>query len=113
MMYYHNPRCRKSREGLAYLNENNIYPEIREYLKDLISREELKSILKKINIDAKDLLRKNESIYKTNIKGKDLKNDQIIIEMVENPKLIERPILVSEEKAIIGRPKENLLKIKG
>ena len=113
MMYYHNPRCRKSREGLAYLNENNIYPEVREYLKDLISREELKSILKKLNIEANDLLRKNETIYKTNIKGKDLNNEEIITEMVKNPKLIERPILVSEEKAILGRPKEKLLKIKG
>ena len=113
MMYYHNPRCRKSREGLVYLNENNIHPEIREYLKDLITKEELKSILKKLNIEANDLLRKNETIYKTNIKGKDLNNEEIITEMVKNPKLIERPILVSEEKAIIGRPKENLLKIKG
>ncbi len=113
MMYYHNPRCRKSREGLVYLNENNIHPEIREYLKDLITKEELKSILKKLNIEAHDLLRKNETIYKTNIKGKDLNNEEIITEMVKNPKLIERPILVSEEKAIIGRPKENLLKIKG
>tara|TARA_B100001939_G_scaffold194060_1_gene166864 strand:+ start:1222 stop:1560 length:339 start_codon:yes stop_codon:yes gene_type:complete len=112
-MYYHNPRCRKSREGLVYLNENNIHPEIREYLKDLITKEELKSILKKLNIEAHDLLRKNETIYKTNIKGKDLNNEEIITEMVKNPKLIERPILVSEEKAIIGRPKENLLKIKG
>ena len=113
MMYYHNPRCRKSREGLAYLNENNIHPEIREYLKDLITKEELKSILKKLNIEVHDLLRKNETIYKTNIKGKDLNNEEIITEMVKNPKLIERPILVSEEKAIIGRPKENLLKVKG
>ena len=70
MMYYHNPRCRKSREGLAYLNENNIHPEIREYLKDLITKEELKSILKKLNIEAHDLLRKTKLFIKQILKGK-------------------------------------------
>ena len=111
MMYYHNPRCRKSREGLTFLNEINIQPKIREYLKENLTHQELTSILNKLNMRPDELMRKNETIYKSEIKGKKLTDDQLILKMVENPKLIERPILVCGSRAAIGRPAENFMSI--
>ena len=111
MEYYHNPRCSKSREGISFLNEKNVYPEIIEYIKQPLSEDKIKSILKLLKINAIDLIRKNESIYKENIKDKDLDENQLIIWMVKEPKLIERPIFVVKDKAVIGRPKFKLLEI--
>ena len=111
MMYYHNPRCRKSREGLTFLNEKNIQPKIREYLKENLTHQELISILDKLNMRPDELMRKNEATYKNEIKGKKLTDDQLILKMVENPKLIERPILVHGNRATIGRPAENFMSI--
>ena len=111
MMYYHNPRCRKSREGLTFLNEKNIQPKIREYFKENLTHQELVSILDKLDIRPDELMRKNEAIYKNEIKGKKLTDDQLILKMVENPKLIERPILVHGNRATIGRPAENFMSI--
>jgi len=111
MKYYHNPRCSKSREGISFLNEKNIYPEVIEYIKYPLSEDKIKSILKLLKINAIDLIRKNESIYKENIKGKDLDENQLITWMVKEPKLVERPIFVVKDKAVIGRPKFKLLEI--
>ena len=113
MIYYHNPRCRKSREGLTFLNEKNIQPEIRDYLKEGLTQQELRSILEKLDMRPDELMRKRETIYKTEIKGKKLTDDQLIIKMIEHPKLIERPILVLGNKATIGRPAENFMSIMG
>jgi len=106
MKIYHNPRCRKSREGLAILKEMNQDFEIVEYLKNPPSFEELKELIKKLNIKPIELVRKNEAIWKENYKGKELTDDEIITAMTENPKLIERPIVITEHKAIVGRPPE-------
>ena len=103
MKYYHNNRCRKSREGLAFLESKNIQPEIINYLENRIS--------KKLNISASELIRKSEAVYKENIKGKSISENELINWMVKEPKLIERPILVNKNLAEIGRPKENFLKI--
>jgi arsenate reductase len=111
MKYYHNNRCRKSREGLAFLESKNIQPEIINYLENKISKEELIELLKKLKITASELVRKSESVYKENIKGKSLSENEIIKWLVKEPKLIERPILVNKNLAEIGRPKENFLKI--
>ena len=111
MIYYHNPRCRKSREGLSFLKERNIQPEIRDYLKERLTHHELRSILEKLDMRPDELIRKNETIYKTEIKGKKLNDDQLIIKMIEHPKLIERPILERESRATIGRPAENFMSI--
>ncbi|MDB9989988.1 arsenate reductase (glutaredoxin) [Flavobacteriales bacterium] len=111
MKYYHNNRCRKSREGLSFLESKNVKPEIINYLENRISKEELIDLLKKLKISASELIRKSESIYKENIKGKSLSENEIINWMVKEPILIERPILVSKSLAEIGRPKENFLKI--
>lgn len=111
MKYYHNNRCRKSREGLAFLESKNIQPEIINYLENKISKEELISILKKLDISASELIRKSDVIYKENIKGKSLSENEIINWMIKEPKLMERPILVNKNLAEIGRPKENFLRI--
>jgi len=106
---YHNPRCSKSRQTLGILRENGIEPEIIEYLKEVPTKEELSSLLKMLNLNAIDILRKGEAAYKENFKGKDLSNDEWIAAMVEYPKLIERPIVVKNKKAVLGRPPEKVL----
>jgi arsenate reductase len=108
---YHNPRCSKSRQGLLLLKENNVDFEIVEYLKKTPSKEELKEIIKKLGIKPIELVRKNEKIWKENYKGKDLTDEQIIEAMVENPKLIERPIVIKDDKAVVGRPPEKVLEL--
>lgn len=108
---YHNPRCSKSRAGVDYLKNKKIQFEIIEYLKSDLRFEELKDIIKKLEIQPIDLVRKNESIWKEKYKNLEMSHDEIIRAMLENPKLIERPILVKDDKAVIGRPTENIDKI--
>ena len=79
-----------------------------EYLKTPPSEKEIKDILSKLNMEPIDLVRKNEAIWKENYKGKDLSNEQIIKAMAENPKLIERPIVIKGDKAVLGRPPEKI-----
>ena len=105
---YHNPKCRKSREGLQLLKESKQEFKIIEYLKEAPSFDELKSIIHLLGIPPLELIRKNESIWKKNYKGKELTNDEVIRAMTEHPKLIERPIVINKEKAVIGRPPENI-----
>ena len=109
MKIYHNPRCRKSRQTLALIQENGITPEIIEYLNSSISTSELASLLEMLNIKPIQLVRKSEQIWKKNFKGKDLSDDELMRAMVQYPKLIERPIVVEKGKAIIGRPPDNVL----
>ncbi len=108
MKIYHNPRCRKSREGLAILQDAKMEPEIIDYIKNPISFNELTDILHKLDIPAIDLVRKNEAVWKENFKNKVLSEKEIIEAMVSFPKLIERPIVVHEEHAVIGRPPEKI-----
>ncbi len=108
---YHNARCKKSREGLELLKDSKKDFKIVEYLKDPISEEDLKSILTKLKMSPIDLVRKNESIWKSNFKDKQLSDQDIIEAMLSHPKLIERPIVVNDNKAVIGRPSENILEI--
>jgi len=108
---YHNPRCSKSRETLQILKENGIEAEIVEYLKDMPTEAELKKILAQLNLNAVDILRKGESVFKENFKGKELSNDEWIKAMVEHPKLMERPIVVKGNKAVLGRPPQKVLEL--
>ena len=105
---YHNPRCKKSREGLEILEESGQKFKIVEYLKTTLSFNELKSIINLLDITPIELIRKNEAIWKDHYKGKILDDDEIIYLMIEYPKLIERPIVINKQKAIIGRPPENI-----
>lgn len=111
MKIYHNPRCRKSRETLSIILKKGIKIEIIEYLKTPLKFEDLKLILIKLDISPIDLVRKTEKVWKKEGENKDLNNDEIIQLMVENPKLIDRPIVEDEKKAIIGRPPTNVLHI--
>lgn len=111
MKYYHNNRCRKSREGLIFLKDRNINPEIIEYMNSKLNEQEIKYVLKLLNYKAIDLIRKNESIYKEKIKNNSLSENELIKWMIKEPKLIERPILINNNKAIIGRPSENFLEV--
>ncbi len=109
---YHNPRCSKSRQTLALLQEKGIEPEIREYLKDVPSAEEINEILTMLNMAPRDLMRKKEAEYKENgLDNPSLSNDELIAGMIANPKLIERPIVIKEGEARIGRPPESVLEI--
>ena len=111
MQIYHNPRCSKSRETLALIEKKGIVPEIVLYLEHPPTRKELKDIITKLGISAEQLVRKSESIYKENYKGKTHSESQWIKAMLEHPKLIERPIVIEGNKAIIGRPPELVLDI--
>ena len=108
MKIYHNPRCRKSREGLQILEESGKEFEIVKYLNEVPSKEELKSILEKLNYKALDLVRINEKDWKENFKGKELSEEEIIEAMLTYPKLIERPIVVTSNQAVVGRPPEKI-----
>tara|TARA_B110000003_G_C16492093_1_gene473868 strand:+ start:14 stop:355 length:342 start_codon:yes stop_codon:yes gene_type:complete len=108
---YHNPRCRKSREALQILQQTNEPVEIVLYLKDPLSKDALKKILQQLGVSALDLVRKNEAVWKENYKGKTLTEVQLITAMVNNPKLMQRPIAIKNGKAVIGRPPQEVLKV--
>lgn len=101
---YHNPRCSKSREGLAILQNTGSNFGIVKYLDTPLSKTELKDIIHKLHIRPIDLVRKNETIWKENFKERPLNDHEIIQAMAKYPKLIERPIVVKGNKAVIGRP---------
>lgn len=101
---YHNARCKKSREGLELLNESGEDFEIREYLKEPVSEEELSNLLDKLGMAPIELIRTEEKIWKEDFKGRDLSDKELIRIMTENPKLIQRPIVVRNNEAVVGRP---------
>ncbi len=108
MKIYHNPRCSKSREGLGILQAAKVDFEIIDYIKNPLSFEDLKEVLEKLNIPAIDLVRKNEAVWSENFKGKTLSEEDVIKAMVSYPKLIERPIVIKGNSAVIGRPPEKI-----
>ena len=108
---YHNPRCSKSREALQILQQANEPVEVVLYLKDTLSEGALKKIIQQLGVSAIELIRKNEPVWKQNYKGKSLSEDELITAMVNNPKLIERPIAIKNDKAVIGRPPSEVLKV--
>lgn len=109
---YHNPRCSKSRQTLALLEEKGITPDIIEYLKSPPTVEVLSNILQQLDISARQLLRKGEAVYKElNLSDDSLTDEQLIQIMSDNPKLIERPIVIKNGKAKLGRPPESVLEI--
>ena len=112
VVIYHNPRCSKSRATLQLLQEKGIEPKIIEYLKTPPSKEALEAILNKLGMEPRDLMRKKEKVYKEKgLDNPDLTRDQLIQAMIENPILIERPIVLVGDKAALGRPPENVLEI--
>lgn len=108
---FHNPRCKHSRLGFEHLKQKTSEFEVREYLKDSITKDEIKEILLKTNLQANELTRTQEDYYKKNLKGKNFTNEEWIQILVENPKLIKRPIVVGKLKAVIGSPPEEINKL--
>ncbi len=108
---YHNPRCKKSRAGLQYASEKNLEFRVREYLKEPLTEAELTSLIMKLHIKPFDLVRTQEAFYRKELKGLDLTDQEWIKVMVENPKLIHRPIVEGKYKAVIGDPAENIDKL--
>jgi arsenate reductase len=103
VIIYHNPRCGKSRKALEILKKHGIQPKIREYLKEPLSSEELRKLVKKLNIKPIDWIRQKENIFKEKYKGRLLTDEQWIEALAENPILMERPVIEYGESAIIAR----------
>jgi arsenate reductase len=109
---YHNPRCSKSRQTLQLLEDNGVEPTVVLYLETPLTRAQLISLLSKLKMSPRELLRKGEDEYKAlNLANPELEDEELLDAMVANPKLIERPIVVRGNKAVLGRPPENVLKL--
>ena len=105
---WHNPRCTKSRQALAILEEKGVEVEVYKYLDDTQSIDDIKDVLKKLGMSARELMRTTEDDYK-NLKLKDEKDEEKLIEaMVNYPKLIQRAIVIKDDKAVLGRPPEKV-----
>jgi arsenate reductase len=107
---YHNPRCSKSRQTLQLLRDNEVEPEVVEYLKTPPDRKALEAILDMLGLEPRDLMRKKEKEYKeAGLDNPDLDRDTLVQGMLDYPKLMERPIIIKDNQAIIGRPPELVL----
>ncbi|MFP4060806.1 MAG: ArsC/Spx/MgsR family protein [Bacteroidales bacterium] len=111
LIIYHNTRCAKSRAGLKYLADNKLDHEVVEYLKNPLSPDILRRILMKMNKQPHEIVRKQENYYKKELKGKQFNDDEWIIILLENPKLLERPIVEGKYKAVLAQPPEEIEKI--
>lgn len=105
---YHNPRCSKSRKGLDYLQSKTSEFETYEYLKEGLTKEDLEEILLKTNMKPHDLVRTHEELYKKELKGKSFTDEEWIDIIIENPKLLHRPIIISSHKAVFAQPAEKI-----
>ncbi|GAB3813456.1 arsenate reductase (glutaredoxin) [Pontibacter rugosus] len=108
MKIYHNSRCSKSRQTLELIQQAGETVEVIDYIKTPPTATEVKELLQKLNMKPQELLRKGEAVYKENYKGKELSDEEWVDAMVQHPILIERPIVVKDNKAVIGRPPENV-----
>lgn len=111
IIIYHNNRCTKSRCALEMIDKKTKEFLVIEYLKNPPSEKELKELLKKLGMKAEDIIRKKESLFKEKFEGKKFSESEWIKILTRNPILIERPIVVKGNKAVIGRPTENILKL--
>lgn len=112
LIYLHNTRCRKSREGLALLHEHGAVPQVREYLNDSLTADEVLDLAGKLDAVSLSLwVRTGEPDYKENFKGKKLTTDQWAAILEEYPRLLERPILIAGNRAVVGRPPERMLEL--
>jgi arsenate reductase len=112
MIIYHNPRCSKSRQTLALIEEKGIKPSIVKYLEASLTSADIKDLLNKLGLDARSIIRNGEDVYKElGLSNSNLTEQQLIDAIVTHPKLLERPIVVKDNDAIIGRPPENVLRL--
>jgi arsenate reductase len=109
---YHNPRCSKSRQTLQVLKKHNVEPEVIEYLKTPPDKSTIKQILQQLGLSPRELMRQKEAEYKENqLDDPNLTNDQLIEAMLKHPKLIERPIVITDKGVALGRPPEKVLEV--
>jgi arsenate reductase (glutaredoxin) len=109
---YHNPRCSKSRQTLQLIEQNNQAVDIVEYLKSPLNKSELQSLVSALGVNVRDIIRTSEAEYKEQqLKNPALSDEQLLDAIVSSPKLMQRPIVVKEDRAIIGRPPENVLEL--
>ncbi|MBI1397189.1 MAG: arsenate reductase (glutaredoxin) [Betaproteobacteria bacterium] len=108
---YHNPRCSKSRQALALLQDKGISPEVIEYLKTPLDRKALADLVARLGLPASAIVRKSEDVFKQHYAGKQLSEAEWIDALAEHPILMERPIVVAGDRAVVGRPPENVLGI--
>ncbi|NOZ45773.1 MAG: arsenate reductase (glutaredoxin) [Chlorobi bacterium] len=108
---YHNTRCKKSRAGLEYIQKKGLDYKIVEYLKFPLTKDELKNIIQKLNVKPFNLIRTQEAIYKSDFKGKEFTDDEWVDILIQHPKLLQRPIVVNNNKAVLGQPAEEIEKI--
>ena len=107
---WHNPRCRKSRETLQILTDHGIEPRVRLYLKDTPTAAEIHAALKLLSVEPRGLMRTKEKLYRElGLKNADVSSDTLVDAMVDHPSLIERPLVMKEGRAVLGRPPENVL----
>lgn len=111
IIVYHNNRCSKSRDAISILEEKGIPYKVRYYLQDPPSEQELKTLLRKAGLKAIDIVRKSETLYKEEYKDKDLSEAEWLKVLAANPILIERPIVINGDKAVVARPPEKVLEI--
>ena len=112
IIIYHNPKCSKSRKALEIIRSKNIEPTIILYLVNKLSKTEVKNLLSKLGLSIRDILRTGEDEYKNNnLKNENLRDDTLTEFLVKFPKLLQRPIVIKNNKAVIGRPPENILKL--
>jgi len=110
---YHNPRCGKSRESLAWLEAKNIPYEVVNYMAEPLTYEELDSVLQVLNVDPMEVIRTNEPEWKEHFAGSELEDEELIYAMIEYPKLMQRPIVVIGDKAVVARPADRIAEIVG
>lgn len=108
---YHNPRCSKSRAACALIAESGVDAEVVDYLKSPPDRDELRRLLAKLGMRASEIVRRGEAVFKEHFQGRELSDDQWLDALIAHPILIERPIVVRGEKAVIGRPPEKVLEL--
>ena len=112
IIIYHNPKCSKSRKALEIIKSKNIEPTIILYLVNKLSKTEVENLLSKLGLSIRDILRTKEYEYQNNnLKNKNLSDDKLIEFLIKFPKLLQRPIVIKNSKAVIGRPPENILNI--
>lgn len=111
MKIYHNPRCTKSRECLKFIEEKGFEFEVVDYIKNGISAKEIKEFLSKSGLAVTDIIRTNEDLYKQKYKGKEFSEDEWIQILVENTKLIQRPLVIKGAHAVLARPADEILKL--
>ncbi|AJW61544.1 Arsenate reductase [Elizabethkingia miricola] len=105
----HNSRCTKSREALQYLENQNIDFELINIIQNPLNKQEVASVLQKLGMKAEDLVRKSDALFKEKYVGQELDEDDWVNVLVDNPTLIQRPVVIKDNKAVIGRPLENIV----